>query len=162
MEISRKLTVDAPVAEVWRILADEYANVGTWARAVSASAPNVAARPVNGSPVGGRVCTASFGDVIETIEVFDPALHKLAYTAQSKALPFFVREMRGTWTLTDHGAATGVDLGFRAELTPPFSVLMGWMMKRQFVTAIDQTLDDLKRFAETGEVHPDKAEVLAA
>ena len=45
---------------------------------------------------------------------------------------------------------------------PPFGTLMGWAMKRQFATAIDETLEDLKLWAETGQVHPDKAKALAA
>ncbi|MEL6409937.1 MAG: SRPBCC family protein [Pseudomonadota bacterium] len=162
MQIARTLQIKAPLEKVWSILADDYATIGEWARAVERSAANPDAAPPPGAAVGGRVCTANIGDVTETITTFDPKHHVLAYSAQAKAMPFFVRGLTGRWTLNAVKGGTRVDLGFKADLMPPFGTLMGWAMKRQFVAAIDDTLEDLKLWAETGEVHPDKAKALAA
>ncbi|PTX55474.1 carbon monoxide dehydrogenase subunit G [Litoreibacter ponti] len=162
MQIARSLTVSAPVDHVWSILATDYAKVGEWARAVQSSEPNTAVVPLAGAPVGGRVCTASIGDVTETIRTFDPEAHVLAYDAKAAAMPFFVRNLSGRWKLHGAGGATEVDLSFVADLMPPFGVLMGWAIRRQFSSAIDETLEDLKLFAETGKIHPDKAAALAA
>ena len=162
MQIARTLRVEAPVDKVWSILADDYATIGDWARAVEHSAPNPDVAPLPGATVGGRVCTANIGDVTETITTFDPRRRLLAYRAQAKAMPFFVRGLNGRWTLDAATGGTRVDLGFEADLMPPFGPLMGWAMKRQFATAIDETLQDLKLWAETGQIHPDKAKALAA
>ncbi|MEM7730663.1 MAG: SRPBCC family protein, partial [Pseudomonadota bacterium] len=162
MRIERELTIEAAPEEVWRILADDYEKVGEWARAVTSSAPNADAAPLPGATVGGRVCSASIGEVTETIRVFDAEQKVLAYDAQSKAMPFFVRNLSGNWTIVPSGGVSKVGLQFEADLMAPFSALMGWVMKRQFRTAIDDTLEDLKLYAETGEVHPDKARALAA
>ena len=162
MQIARTLRVDAPLDKVWSILADDYATIGDWARAVDSSAPNPDAAPLKGAAVGGRVCTANIGEVTETITTFDPDEHVLAYSAKAKAMPFFVRGLTGTWRLAGETGGTRVDLGFKADLMPPFGALMGWAMKRQFATAIDETLEDLKLWAETGQLHPDKAKELAA
>ncbi|MEX3017624.1 SRPBCC family protein [Gymnodinialimonas hymeniacidonis] len=156
------MTVATKVDHVWSILATDYAKVGKWARAVQASEAKETGTPVNGAPVTGRVCTASIGDVTETIRIFDPAYHILAYDAKAKAMPFFVRNLSGRWKLHGIGDETEVDLSFVADLMPPFRTLMGWAMRRQFSTAIDETLEDLKLFAETGKIHPDKAAALAA
>ena len=162
MQIARRLQVAAAPDILWRIIAEDYADVGTWARAVHVSGPNTAVKPLEGAPVGGRICTASIGDVEETIVTFDPKDRVLAYTAQAKAMPFFVRRLQGVWGLKEGGGGTRVDLQFEATLMPPFELLMGWAMRRQFQTAIDNTLEDLKLFAETGQVHPKKAEALLA
>jgi len=161
MHIARTIAVAAPIEHVWTILATDYDKVGQWARAVHASHPNTAKAPVDGAPVAGRICSASIGDVTETIRTFDPANHILAYDAKAKAMPFFVRNLSGRWSLRRNTDATEIDLSFVADMMPPFGTLMGWAMRRQFSTAIDETLEDLKHFAETGEVHPDKAAALA-
>lgn len=161
MQIARTMTVAVPVDQLWSILATDYAKVGEWARAAQASAPTPAIDAPDGAPVGGRVCTASIGEVTETIRTFDAEHHVLAYDAKAKSMPFFVRNLSGRWHLEDFGEATEVNLSFEADLMPPFGALMGWAMRRQFSSAIDQTLEDLKRFAETGDVHPDKAAALA-
>ena len=162
MQIARTLHVEAPVERVWSILADDYASIGDWARAVGQSAANPDVAPLPGAAVGGRVCTANIGEVTETITTFDPKHHVLAYGAKAKAMPFFVRGLTGRWTLEAAKGGTRVDLGFEADLMPPFGTLMGWAMKRQFATAIDETLVDLKLWAETGQLHPDKTKALAA
>lgn len=157
MKIDRTVLVRAPVERVWSILADEYAAIGTWARAVSRSAAAPGAPSVGGSPVGGRVCTADIGEVSETITIFDPIDHHLAYRAQAKAMPFFVRSLEGDWRLSSVHAGTQVQLGFVANLMFPFSLIAAVPMKRQFKSAIDETLEDLVLYAETGKVHPDKS-----
>ncbi|ABD55545.1 SRPBCC family protein [Jannaschia sp. CCS1] len=162
MQIAKSIHVDAPVETVWRILAEEYADVGQWARAVQSSAPNPDAAPLTGASVGGRVCTASIGEVAETIREYDAANYQLAYEAHSKSMPFFVRGLHRRWKLNPLGGTTEVDLAFEADLMAPFGFLMGWMMRRQFETAINDTLADLKLYAETGKIHPDKAKALAA
>ncbi|MEM1378734.1 MAG: SRPBCC family protein [Pseudomonadota bacterium] len=161
MYIGRSLRIDADIAHVWTILADDYAKVGDWARAVHSSEPHSNAAPLPGAAVAGRVCTAAIGDVTETIREFDATNHVLGYEAKAKSMPFFVRLLRGHWELKKDGSGTHVDLSFNADLMPPFGTLMGWAMKRQFATAIDETLEDLKLFAETGNIHPDKQAALA-
>lgn len=162
MQIARTLHVEAPLDKVWSILADDYASIGTWARAVQSSAPNPDTAPLQGAAVGGRVCTANIGAVTETITTFDVKHHVLAYEARAKAMPFFVRGLKGRWSLEPASRGTLVDLAFEADLMPPFGTLMSWPMKRQFSKAIDETLEDLKLYSETGAVHPEKAQALAA
>lgn len=162
MQINRTLHIEAPLDKVWSILADDYATIGEWARAVQSSAANPDAAPPPGAAVGGRVCTANIGQVTETITTFDTKHHVLGYEAKAKSMPFFVRGLTGRWTLEHASGGTRVDLGFEAHLMPPFGTLMSWAMKRQFSTAIDQTLEDLKLWAEAGQLHPDKRPALAA
>ncbi|MEM8970597.1 MAG: SRPBCC family protein [Pseudomonadota bacterium] len=162
MEMNRTIEVGASRARLWAILADDYDQVGDWARAVQMSAPNVDAKPVNGSHEGGWVCKSAVGDVEETLTLFDPESASLGYVAKAKAMPFFVRSLTGRWQLASLRDGTDVHLGFTADLMFPFSFLMGWAIKRQFLRVIDETLKDLKIYVETGQVHPEKMSAATA
>ncbi|MEO0974591.1 MAG: SRPBCC family protein [Pseudomonadota bacterium] len=157
MRISKQLTVRAPLARVWKIVAEDYDQVGAWASAVYQSKENTKAHSVNGSPVGGRICETSLGPFQETIEQYSPAKALLEYSATGAKMPFFVRGLRGRWQLRDTGSSTTqVDLEFNAVLAFPFSWLMGWMMRMQFAKAINHTLEELVHYAETGTLHQRK------
>lgn len=162
MRIARSINVSAPSSRLWTILAQDYAEVGRWARAVQSSAPNTAAVVPEGATFGGRVCAASIGAVTETITTYDTENCALAYNAKADAMPFFVRGISGRWKLIPAGKSTEVDLIFEADLMFPFNHLIGWAIRRQFTSAIDETLEDLRLYAETGTIHPDKQAALAA
>ncbi len=154
MEIKHSIAIHRDVDDVWRVLVIDYGEVYKWARAVSSSKPNYEASSIGGAPIGGRSCHASFGPVEETITSFDPTEHKLGYRASGSAIPFFVRNLSGIWTLTPIGSATRVVLHFKANLMFRFSIVMGWMINRQFKRAIHETLGDLKYYIENGKPHP--------
>ncbi|MEL6371656.1 MAG: SRPBCC family protein [Pseudomonadota bacterium] len=158
MKIHRSKSINAPVEDVWRVLADHYADVGKRARAVESSSPNENAPTVNGSEVGGRVCQTSIGPATEILTHFDAANHHLKYKAHAEKMPFFVRALYGDWKLSSLGETTKVDFGFEADLSFPFSILMPPLKKIQFKKPIEETLDDLKTLMETGRTHPDKGE----
>ena len=163
MKISRTLNVNASIDQLWEIIANDYENVGQWASAVQQSRANTEAKKVIGSPVGGRVCETDLGPFKETIEVFDSTRKELIYSAQGKAMPFFVKNLKGQWNLDRTSEAnTTVKMTFTADLSFPFSTLMGWMMKMQFVKAIDKTLEELVHYAETGDIHPRKQSLVKA
>ncbi|MEM9386892.1 MAG: SRPBCC family protein [Pseudomonadota bacterium] len=163
MRIAKQLTVHAPLARVWKIIAEDYDQVGAWASAVATSRENTQATSVNGSPVGGRICETTLGPFKETIRRYSPAEKLLEYSATGEKMPFFVRGLRGRWQLTDAGAhATRVSLEFNASLMFPFSLLMGWMMRIQFSKAINTTLEELVHYAQTGKIHARKVALLAA
>ena len=71
MKFTKQITINAPAEKVWGVLGRDFANIGVWSRSVSHSAPNTKAARVNNSPVGGRVCNTSFGDVSEEFTAYD-------------------------------------------------------------------------------------------
>lgn len=50
----------------------------------------------------------------------------------------------------------------RADIAFPMNIFMGWMMKMQFKKALNETIDDLKVYAETGRPSPRKVKVDAS
>ena len=157
MKIRQSTEVNASVDSVWAILTNEYDTISKWARAANSSVVDPAANSINGSPVGGRICNADIGEVTETITVFEPSVHHLAYTAKAESMPYFVRELKGDWRLSGNDQSTAVNFVFEANLSFPFSILARGLLKKQHGKTISETLEDLKLYAETGNIHPDKS-----
>jgi hypothetical protein len=162
MQISRVLNISAPIEKVWDIIAEDYENVGSWASAVQESRINPGASPIGDSRIGGRICETDLGPFEETIKVFNSEKKELVYSAKGKAMPFFVKSLQGQWRLASMASGqTHIEMTFKADLSFPFSFLMGWMMKMQFAKAIGKTLEELVYYAEKGEVHPRKLSLIA-
>lgn len=160
MRIQKSVRIGAPADRVWRILGDEYADVGAWASAVYASAPRAGAPRAPGAPVLGRVCQTSLGPFVEAIESYDPERRHLAYSATGDKMPSFMKRLVNRWEIEpDGGASTVARMELTADIAFPFSVLMGWMIRRQFDRAVATTVEELKHFAETGAPHPRKRKV---
>lgn len=153
MQIDRSIQVNAPLVDLWRILAIDYDKVAHWARAVTRSDPLNAPSQAPDAEISGRACKTAFGIVEETMTAFDPIEHELVYVATGRAISFFVKQLSGRWKLDAKYGGTAVTLTFNADLRPIFAPLMGWMIRRQFDRAITDTLQYLKHFAETGDVH---------
>ena len=66
-----QIKINAPAEKVWGVLAHDFANVGDWATLVPKSSVNHEASVVNGSPVGGRICDTSIGDISEEFTAYD-------------------------------------------------------------------------------------------
>ena len=153
MRVEMSRTVNAPPERVWEIVAENYVDTGDWASAVYVSAPRPGTPVAAGAPALGRVCQTSLGAFTETIEAYDPAARTLTYSATGDRMPGFVSNLRNTWTLVPLGGGrTEARVALSADIAFPFSVLMGWLMKRQFRSAIADTMDDLATYAETGRV----------
>lgn len=156
MKILRTVTVNAPVDQVWKAIGTNYEDAGLWSSAIYASAPTKG-QPIDGAPVSGRVCETTLGPFKESIVEYDADRHTLAYLATGKKMPGFVKQLKGAWRLTDKNSNTTiVVMQLQADIAAPFNLLMGWMMKRQFDSAISVTLEDLKFYLENGERHPRK------
>ena len=163
LEISKTVTINVSADRLWSILADDFDKIGEWARGVDSSAPNTSAEVPDGAAVGGRVCQApGFGAIDETFTHFDPQQRTYAFKATASKIPSFIRN------LTNHTAvkAIGPD---RAEvqlrITADTNGLRGTLVKPMFTRklsrAIDNTLEDLTIFAESGQVSSQKTKALA-
>ncbi|MEM8863290.1 MAG: SRPBCC family protein [Chloroflexota bacterium] len=158
MNVDRQLTINASADKLWQILGDDYAKVGDWTTQVLSSAPNP------DLPVGqGRVCeTDGFGDAKETITHYDENRRELAYSATIEKLPFFVKEMGNAWRVEPKGENRSVvHMNMKGRLLPVFKQLMTRPMQKQLAKSADLFLRDLKYYAETGDIHPEKKAQLA-
>jgi hypothetical protein len=158
MHLDHRFVVDAPIDRVWKIMALDFAEIGSWASAITLSRPDTSAPVPDGAPVGARVCTApGFGDVHETFVHFDEAARTFTYRAEASGMPPFVTGLQNRWSfraleldrteIVTRGTVTMRDLPGR--LVAPFLRLRLRGTAALFAA-------ELKHLAETGEAAPSK------
>ena len=163
MNFDGRFTIDQSVEKVWQILAVDFADIGVWASSISFSrADESVTEAPEGAPVGARVCIApGFGDVHETLVRFDDEARIFSYRAEASGMPSFVRDLQNTWSLRALGPdrtevrsqAVIVLDAFPGVLVAPFMQLRLRRLRRLFG-------EELKHYAETGEIAPSKIRAL--
>ncbi|MEL6405714.1 MAG: SRPBCC family protein [Chloroflexota bacterium] len=161
MKLARQTVINAPASEVWRVVAHDFAKIGTWATAVPKSVINTDVSIPEGAQVGGRICSVNgFGDIYETFTAYDEA--GKTYTFEAVGMPFFVTSAHNTWQVKaiDQNT-THVSYEVEMKLMPIFNFLMSLPMKFQLNGLLDKTTEELKYFIEEGVPHPRKQKQLA-
>lgn len=160
IEVNKQITINAPVADVWRVLAHEFDRVGEWATSIAQSKPNPEAKPIAGSEVGGRICVVpGFGEMKESFAYYDEDNLTFSYEAV-QGMPFFVKTAGNTWSLTDKGNQTIVDMHLIAEVNMFPGKVMAPMLRSQFNRQAGEIIEELKYYIENGQPHPRKLAAL--
>ena len=161
-EESTAVVIEAPAEHVWDINGRRFADVGQWSRNVHRSEA-LSGEAVAGAPFAGRVCEVKgFGTVREALTHYDDARRSLVVAIEA-GLPFFVKES----VFRSRVIAMGENR-CRFEVTQTMVVggvlgaILMPMLRRKLAVTVAEILDDLRLYAETGEVHPDKAKRLRA
>ncbi|MEO0422582.1 MAG: SRPBCC family protein [Pseudomonadota bacterium] len=159
MDIQRKIRIATTADKAWAVIGPEFADVDKWASNVFVSTSRNNNAAPSGAPAGGRVCSTSQGEFDESIVDYDESRRLIAYAVTGKALPGFVKSIQARWAIQPAGPnASTATMTMTADLAQPFAFLMGWMMKKQFGKAIDESLEEFKFYLEQGSVHPRKTE----
>ncbi|MGI9557907.1 MAG: SRPBCC family protein [Solirubrobacterales bacterium] len=163
MRIAKNVEIDAPVDQVWEIVGPGFHRVGEWATPVPHSEAK-AGEPVHAeAPVAGRTCettVSSFPALDERLSAYDEKGHSLTYEVVD-GLPGFVSDAHNTWKLKPLGTSrTLVTLDGTIE-TRGIGRVMSPMLRLQLNRAINQSVDDLRIYAETGEISERKQRSLA-
>ena len=163
LDISKKATINVSADRLWSILADDFDKIGEWARAVNSSAPNTSAAIPDGAAFGGRVCaTPGFGDINETFSQFDPQQRTYAFKATASKIPSFVNNITNHTTVNPAGPDRAeLQLKITADTHGLRGALVKPMMARKFSSAIDDLMEDITIFAESGEISSQKTKALA-
>lgn len=153
--ISTTRTVNAPKADVWQVLAEDFAEVGEWSSLVS-EVDFIAGHNPGGMMGGTRFCfIPAFGESVEErITAYDENNGILAYDIV-KGLPPFVIEGSNTFDIvaidTD---TTQVNSTMTMQVAPQTPGLPVGMTKQNFARAVSISLDELTYFVENGTPHP--------
>ncbi|MBL4684343.1 MAG: SRPBCC family protein [Nannocystaceae bacterium] len=159
---SDSIVINAPAQRVWEINGLGFADIGSWARNVLQSRATTG-DALPGAPASGRICTvAGFGEVVETLQRFDPETRGITLTIE-KGLPFFVRrsEFRSQVIALD-ATRSRFEVSQTMEISTFPGGLLFPLLRRKISSAVLSILEDLKVYAESGVVHPDKARSQAA
>ena len=154
--IEREFEIDAPIDSSWAVIGEDFGGVEKWASVIPSSYATVQ----DGVPTE-RVCESNIGSLKETVLEYDAEAHRVAYIAEVDDAPFFVSQLANSWTLTDNGrGGTTVRMEFDADLWPVFNVVMWPLMRGEFATLFDETVEELQYYVENGTPHPRKLEAI--
>jgi len=138
VNIHHEFDIEAHPEEVWRVVGDEFADVGSWVGAVPSSTA-IDGPALEHAPVAGRQCDiaiAGFGALTETITEFDPNARRLAYRVDA-GMPRFVGELTNNWALRPGpSGTTHVTIDVAGTLTG----LAGLVARRLFAWNIRRSL----------------------
>lgn len=152
MRISKSTNIKAPVQAVWRLIGTEFTDVGNWASGVYHSSAKTGMSKVASAPAAGRTCETTLGPFSEEIVAYSDSDMRIAYSVSGDKMPGFMKSTVAEWSIKESsGGVSTATMTMTADVAQPFAFLMGWMIKKQFTTAIIETMDDLKIFAETGQ-----------
>lgn len=156
-----EIYIDAPIEQVWEILAIDFGGIGKWASGVDRSTGS--GEGINGATCSERACEISavgFNDTKERILILDNDQHILRYTL-FHGLPGFVKNAENEWQLKEQNGRTYVTAKTEMHATG----LMGWMMRGFMRNSTKKVLnnmaEELKHYVETGNPHPRKVKAIA-
>ena len=159
MQFKKSIEVDVDAARLWDIVAHDFDRVGEWSSAVQSSGVNEDAPVPDGATVGGRVCATDFGDLKETFTAYDE--QNRTFTFQVTGMPSFITLAQNTVEVTPAGVGRSeVSLNIRME-TNTVGKVMGPMFAIKLRNTLDTFLQELKVFAERGELSSRKQKQLA-
>jgi hypothetical protein len=163
MEISKNAIVNVSADRLWSILADDFDNIGEWASGVDSSGPKTDAPVPEGASVGGRICQVpGLGAVNEAFTSFDPVERSYAFEATASNIPSFVRNLTNHTVVKSLGPEQSeVQLKITADTEGVEGAQAEPELTRQFSQTIDGFLEDLKIFAESGQISSQKTKALA-
>ncbi len=148
MQVTRQTTVNTSVDKVWQILGTDFNNVSEWAGTVLES------NAIPDMPAGsGRLCNIKgLGKTVEKLTSFDDDQRKFSFTFENSKIPFFVKKIENTWSVTPKGNDQSVvQVNADVNLMPVFSQLLDGMMGKQMGKGAEGLLGELKYFAENGK-----------
>ena len=161
MKILKTITIDKPIDDVWKVLAEDFDQAGVWMSGVYHSKKLIQTAKDPKAPMAGRVCdfsakeNAFYAD--EYINNFDEKNHILDFTVYPKNGPAFlpVNSSDIHVTLKEENGHTQVNW----EVTPhlkPFGVLLSPLLKVGLGQFFGNLLREMKFYTETGEIAPSK------
>lgn len=151
-------TIDAPIEDVWAVLAEDWAGIGKWSSGVSHS--QGFGEPIGGSEYNIRACeitAAGFDDTKEEILEYDTEKHLIKYQL-ADGLPGFVKDAINLWTLEETPEGTLIKGKTTMRATGVMGFMMKGIMKGATRKALESMARELKYYVETGKLHPDKLE----
>lgn len=152
IHIEKSAIIAVPIERLWDITANDFQNVDAWISGVNNS---------EGSGNGlnaERSCLPSykgFSQTTERIVAYDPEQYRFTYKI-IKGLPGFVESAQNEWIHQETSNGTEITMEVTMKVSGLMGYLMGGIMKKKMGKILDDALEELKTYAETGQVHPRK------
>ncbi|MEM6344343.1 MAG: SRPBCC family protein [Bacteroidota bacterium] len=157
VQVEQSIYIDVPLDSLWKITALEFEKIGDWSAGVKSS---------EGGSIGGfngeiyteRVCVPGYKGFKKTTEkIIDYQPQQYFFTYQiAQGLPEMVRYATNTWTHEAEGKGTRISMKVNMELQGIMGSLLKNSMKKRMAKILLENLEELKVYAETGELHERK------
>ncbi|MEM8898324.1 MAG: SRPBCC family protein [Bacteroidota bacterium] len=153
----QSIIINIPQDSLWQITALEFHKIGIWSAGVKSS---------EGGSIGGfngityteRVCVPGykgFKKTTERIIDFQPDTYQFTYQI-AEGLPKMVKYATNTWTHENEGNSTKITMRVNMELRGLMGSLLKGAMTKKMGKILKENLEELKIYAETGELHERK------
>ena len=160
MNIKKEMVINRPVDEVWEVLGNQFADAYKWARGLNHSEGH-GKQSFGNATFDHRTCEVDgFGKIQEVLKRFDPENYVLTYEV-AEGFPGFISSAVNTWSLSEEGSKTKVNMHLVMETTGIKGTLMGPMMKMQLNKTVAGVVSDLKAYVETGRPSKQKEKEIA-
>lgn len=156
MQISKSILIAVPIEELWEITAINFQNVDAWISGVNHSEGT-------GSGMNAeRSCLPSYKGFSQTAErIIDFSPNKYRFTYEIiKGLPGFVEFAKNEWIHREVSGGTEITMEVTMKVKGFMGWLMGGIMKRKMGNILVDALEELKTYAETGQLHERKKAAL--
>ncbi len=162
VQVEHSIYIDIPIDSLWKITALEYEKIGDWSAGVKTS---------EGGSIGGhngeiyteRVCEPGYKGFKTTVErIIDYQAEQYFFTYQiAEGLPKMVTNATNTWSHQTDGNGTRITMQVNMELKGLMGSLLKGTMSKKMSKILQENLEELKIYAETGELHERKKELNA-
>lgn len=160
MRIVKKIKIEKPVHEVWKIWAEEFDQAGIWMAQVNHTLQKTSGTKAEGAPMIGRICNFTSNPngpkAIEDILKYDPKHYKMDLRVLAENVPIPLKQNLFNSSLkkvSDH--ATEIQIEANIELKWK-GYLLYPLIKKGFHKSYGELLEELKYYVENGSVHPRK------
>lgn len=149
--------------ELWKILGPGFENAGVWSRAVDHSVGKGEAK-FEGATCDLRACDVNakgFNKITEQLTMYSDQKQELIY-AIVEGNPGFVVSAQNHWEVVDLGNNTSaLKMTVTINSKKFMGSLMGGMFRKNIETLIPGLFEDLKIYAETGQISEAKQDRMA-
>lgn len=157
------MVFNASADSVWEIIGPGFSEVSKWSRAVDHAATS-GTPDFEGASCSIRSCdlnASGFSKISETIIEFDAEKRSVGYTVDT-GLPGFVTYMANNWRIIKVGPnQSKAEMTITMRLKPFMGFLMGGLFKKNVNKVLDEVIEDLKIYAETGQISEAKRKRIA-
>ncbi|OJJ20193.1 hypothetical protein BKI52_17115 [marine bacterium AO1-C] len=154
--INRSIQVNVSREQLWEITAHNFDKVDRWISGVNHSTGS--GQSTEGAICDERTCVPSYKGFKETSEkiiAYDEENYAFTYQV-ARGLPGFVKYAKNTWTHEARGNATIITMQVSMQVQGLMGFLMKGLMRKNMDKILQEALEELKVYAETGQVHPRK------
>lgn len=155
--------IAASADRLWEIIGPGFSEVSKWSRAVD-HAETSGKAVFEGAACSNRACdlnASGFNKISETIIEYNENERRLGYTVDT-GLPGFVVYMANNWQIVPVGQnQCRAEMTITMKLKPLMGAIMGPMFKMNVNKVLGEVIEDLRTYAETGEISEAKRRRMA-